>query len=240
MSEKNYNEEAAREVFLRIREKVKNISFLTDYNWAILEGKVEKEIEFSHKDASGQRHYKTTIEVRRISGSVDYINVVIPGYVLKKQDIENIRENEWLEILGEFRSFNRKVKDLNPRVEYFVLARAINVLRTKYGDNWYDTNMVYLNGFIRRKPNLEKTSKGGIISEFIVKTYRKYKISDYIPCIAWDENAIWAHHNLNEKDGVVIIGRVQSREYDKKVSEQRTIRITTHEVVVKKIDGKRF
>ncbi|MBQ9604726.1 MAG: single-stranded DNA-binding protein, partial [Firmicutes bacterium] len=59
--------------------------------------------------------------------------------------------------------------------------------------------------------------------------------SDYIPCICWGRNAVFAD-SLNIGDNIKISGRMQSRVYQKKLSETEIIEKTAYEVSVSKIE----
>jgi len=62
-----------------------------------------------------------------------------------------------------------------------------------------------------------------------------YNKSDYIPCIAWGRNARFAS-NLKVGQNVKIWGRIQSREYQKRIDEDTSITKIAYEVSVSKIE----
>ena len=65
---------------------------------------------------------------------------------------------------------------------------------------------------------------------------RAYNKSDYIPCIAWGRNARFVK-NLAVGERVALSGRVQSREYQKKFSEDDVKLLVAYEVSVSKLSA---
>ena len=77
------------------------------------------------------------------------------------------------------------------------------------------SNEVVLTGYICKKPIYRKTPFGREISDLLLAVNRAYNKSDYIPCIAWGRNARFCE-NMEVGTEVKIMGRVQSRMYEKK------------------------
>ena len=73
-----------------------------------------------------------------------------------------------------------------------------------------------------------------IVEDVLIAVNRAYNKSDYIPCIAWGRNARFVR-NLSVGDKVAISGRIQSREYQKKLSETEVKTMTAYEVSVSKL-----
>jgi single-stranded DNA-binding protein len=69
----------------------------------------------------------------------------------------------------------------------------------------------------------------------LIAVNRPYNKSDYIPCIAWGRNARYSE-KLHVGDHIKIWGRVQSREYQKKVQEEQVITKIAYEVSVSKME----
>ena len=80
------------------------------------------------------------------------------------------------------------------------------------------TNEVVLIGFICKKPIYRQTPFGREIADILLAVNRAYNKSDYIPCIAWGRNARFSQ-NLEVGTKVKVVGRVQSREYEKKYED---------------------
>ena len=64
---------------------------------------------------------------------------------------------------------------------------------------------------------------------------RAYNKSDYIPIICWGRNAKYAS-SLEVGSNIVVTGRMQSRCYQKKISDDEVIERTAYEVSVSKIE----
>ena len=72
------------------------------------------------------------------------------------------------------------------------------------------------------------------ICDLLIAVNRQYNKSDYIPCIVWGRNARFAG-NLPVGEHVSISGRVQSRNYNKKLSDDTVVTRTAYEVSVAKL-----
>jgi len=68
----------------------------------------------------------------------------------------------------------------------------------------------------------------------LVAVNRQYNKSDYIPCITWGRNARFCK-NLPVGEQVLVVGRIQSRQYQKKLDDQQVVTLTAYEVSVSKI-----
>ena len=64
---------------------------------------------------------------------------------------------------------------------------------------------------------------------------RPYSKSDYIPCICWGRNARYASA-FTVGGHVLLWGRIQSREYTKKITETETQKRVAYEVSVSKLE----
>ncbi len=64
---------------------------------------------------------------------------------------------------------------------------------------------------------------------------RAYNKSDYIPTIAWGRNSRFCQ-SLEVGDNIRIWGRLQSREYQKKISENEIVRKVAYEVSISKME----
>ena len=95
-------------------------------------------------------------------------------------------------------------------------------------------NNILLSGYICKPPIYRTTPFNREIADILVAVNRAYNKSDYIPCIAWGRNARFVK-NLNVGDRIAISGRIQSREYQKKLSETEIRTMTAYEVSVSKL-----
>ncbi len=134
-------------------------------------------------------------------------------------------------ITGQFRSYNRH-EGVKNRLVLSVFAREIEFVGSD--TNHTKNNQIFLDGYICKQPIYRKTPLGREIADLLVAVNRPYGKSDYIPCIAWGRNARYAS-NLDVGTRLRIWGRVQSREYTKKLSEEECEKRVAYEVSVSKI-----
>ena len=137
-----------------------------------------------------------------------------------------------VEATGQFRSYNRHETGRNKLV-LSVFAREIEFLESF--DDYTKTNQIYLDGYICKDPIYRKTPLGREIADLLIAVNRPYGKSDYIPCIAWGRNARYAS-GFSVGSRIRIWGRVQSREYTKKLSETDSEKRIAYEVSVSKLE----
>ena len=83
---------------------------------------------------------------------------------------------------------------------------------------------------------MKRTSPlGREICDLMLAVNRMYNKSDYIPCIAWGRNAGYAE-KLGVGTKLVIEGRMQSREYKKKLEDGTAEMRKAFEVSVVKLE----
>ena len=191
-------------------------------------GEVVTEPEYSH-ESFGERFYIFNISVKRLSGMLDTIPVTISDRAI---NISEIRVGKRFKIYGQFRSFNKHMEHEH-RLILSVFARDIMEL----DDNQLDVNenYIFLDGYICKEPIYRKTPLGREIVDMLIAVNRSYGKSDYIPCIAWGRNARYAS-GLDVGTHVKIFGRIQSREYTKRISETESEQRMAYEVSVSGIE----
>ncbi|MBQ7668428.1 MAG: single-stranded DNA-binding protein [Clostridia bacterium] len=202
-------------------------NLLTENNKVTLFGKVVKTPEFSH-EVYGEKFYEFTIEVNRLSESVDLIPVIFSERLVP---IDEIKLETTLQILGQYRSYNNQT-DGKSKLVLMVFAREIEITDSMTIEN---ANEIYLEGFVCKKPNYRKTPFGREISDLLIAVNRAYNKSDYIPCIAWGRNAKYCE-SFNVGDKVKVYGRVQSREYEKKFEDGTAEKRVAYEISVSKLE----
>mgnify|MGYP004611638629 FL=1 len=189
----------------------------SENNQLVLIGKVTSEKRFSH-EIYGEKFYIFDLSVPRLSGNADNIPITISERLLVEEDLK-IGKNVIIE--GQFRSYNSYENEKN-RLVLTVFAKEI-----KFGNEDEEefkpskensSNEVILDGFICKKPIYRKTPFGREIADILLAVNRAYNKSDYIPCIAWGRNARFCE-NIPVGTEVRIIGRVQSRQYEKKYED---------------------
>ena len=96
-------------------------------------------------------------------------------------------------------------------------------------ENEQDMNVIEMTGYICKPTIYRKTPLGRRICDFLVAIPRTTKKSSYVPCLVWGRNADFAQHlNIGEK--VLLQGRIQSREYVKKISDEELVTKIAREV----------
>ena len=165
------------------------------------------------------------ILVKRLSDSEDRIPVMVSERLI---DITQDYVGEYIEIHGQFRSYNRHEEKRN-RLVLSVFAREVKFVEE--GEESIPVNQIFLDGYICKPPVYRKTPLGREIADILLAVNRPYGKSDYIPCIAWGRNARYAS-NFQVGTRVCIWGRVQSREYTKKISESECETRVAYEVSV--------
>ena len=180
--------------------------------------------QFSH-DNHGRRFFSFFLEVERLSGTIDRLPVLASEQLLRTTAAQ---EGDALHITGQIRSFNSRTPGRH-RLIISVLAEQMSVCGEPHD------NLAVLTGVICKEPVYRKTPLGREIADLLVAVNRPYGKSDYIPCIAWGRNARYAS-GFGVGTRILIWGRVQSREYTKKVSETECEKRVAYEVSVSKLE----
>ncbi|GAA3647561.1 single-stranded DNA-binding protein [Asaccharospora irregularis] len=196
-----------------------------DTNVVNLRGEIENNLEFSH-EIFGEKFYNVKIKISRLSDSFDILPMTISERLLGEVDISN---NRLVSVSGQLRSYNKNIENRNKLV-LTVFAREIKEAE----EGVRDPNSIFLDGYICKDPVYRKTPLGREITDLLVAINRPYNKSDYIPSIVWGRNAKFAK-NLEVGDRVQMWGRIQSREYEKKLSDGETIKKVAYEVSISKI-----
>lgn len=194
-----------------------------------LTGYVESDLSFSH-EVYGEGFYSFVIRVPRLSDISDYINATISERLIN--DI-SLSKGDIVTLNGQFRSYNNYSGTGNKLV-LTVFVRDISHISEDEIDG-KNSNYIYLNGYICKSPVYRVTPFGREITDILVAVNRAYNKSDYIPCIAWGRNARFSN-SLETGANIKIWGRIQSREYQKKISENETVTKTAYEISVSKME----
>ena len=190
------------------------------------EGKVVAKPRFSH-EMFGEGFYNFDMEVMRLSDSKDILSVTISERIMLGIDF-SIGTEIMLE--GQLRSYN-KIVDGRNKLILTVFARNVMICTEKSKN----PNEIYLDGYICKPPLYRTTPFGREIADVLLAVNRAYNKSDYIPTIAWGRNSRFCK-NLQVGDNIRVWGRLQSREYQKKISETEKITKVAYEVSVSKME----
>ena len=198
-------------------------------NQVTIAGEVVSEFTFSH-EVYGEHFYIVNIAVCRLSNSYDVIPVMVSERLI---DVTSDYRGCVLQVSGQFRSYNRHEENRN-RLVLSVFAREA-VLASQEDKDEQNPNHIFLDGYVCKHPVYRKTPLGREIADVLLAVNRPYGKSDYIPCICWGRNARYA--SAFEVGGHVLIwGRIQSREYVKRIAENETEKRVAYEVSVSKLE----
>ena len=201
---------------------------LFENNQVTMIGEIVSEFEFSH-EVYGEGFYLVDISVSRLSDSVDYIPLMVSERLV---DVTQSYIGETISVSGQFRSYNRHEEKKN-RLILSVFVRELEFVDEIEDD--IKSNQIYLDGYICKEPIYRETPLGREIADLLVAVNRSYGKSDYIPCICWGRNARYAS-SFEVGSHVEVYGRIQSREYIKKIGEEQTEKRVAYEVSVNKIE----
>ena len=201
---------------------------IMENNQVEIMGRIASEFVFSHQ-VFGEGFYLVDVLVKRLSDSEDCIPVMISERLV---DITQDYIGEYIHVTGQFRSYNRHEEKKN-RLVLSVFAREISFVEEE--DETMKTNQIFLDGYICKPPVYRKTPLGREIADLLLAVNRPYGKSDYIPCICWGRNARYAN-NFHVGTRCEIWGRIQSREYMKKLSEDQVEKRVAYEVSVSKLE----
>ena len=191
-------------------------------------GTIVSDFTFSHA-VFGEGFYLVDLSVSRLSEQADVIPLMVSERLM---DVTRDYRGCTIEADGQFRSYNRH-EGVKNRLVLSVFVREVQFLE-EFTD-YTKTNQIFLDGYICKEPIYRKTPLGREIADLLVAVNRPYGKSDYIPCIAWGRNAPFAS-GFSVGTRIQIWGRVQSREYTKKLSETECEKRTAYEVSVSKLE----
>lgn len=197
-------------------------------NQVSIVGTIASDFRYSH-EVYGEGFYMVDVSVSRLSDFVDMIPVMVSERIV---DTTQNYEGETVYVTGQFRSYNRHEEKKN-RLVLSVFARELEFGCEAAEE--YKSNQIYLDGFVCQEPIYRKTPLGREIADLLIAVNRSYGKSDYIPCICWGRNARFAS-GFKVGNHVEIWGRIQSREYVKKLGENLTEKRIAYEVSVSKVE----
>lgn len=170
----------------------------------------------------GEKFYYATLSVPRLSGAEDLLPITLSERLTDGIDLEI---GSQLTIEGQLRSYN-KVIDGAGRL--LITGFAQRLLPTDEDEN---PNQVQLTGALCKLPSYRTTPFGREIADLMLAVNRAYGKSDYIPCITWGRTARFASH-LKVGDKVQLLGRFQSRAYQKQLADGTVLSKMAYEVSV--------
>ena len=193
-------------------------------NKVFLTGEIISEPVYSH-EMFGEDFYEMNFAVKRLSEQVDVLPLTVSERLITER---SLKAGDKISLSGQFRSYN-KIIDGKSKLMLTVFVREI----LDYNEE-INTNSIELIGIICKPTIYRTTPFNKEIYDILVAVNSAYNKSDYIPCIAWGRNARFVKY-LTVGEQVAVFGRIQSREYQKKISETEVVTKTAFEVSVSRI-----
>ena len=197
-------------------------------NQVTVMGEIVSSFSYSH-EIYGEGFYMVDVKCKRLSESYDIIPVMVSERLI---DVSGDYMGALICVVGQFRSYNRHEEHKN-RLVLSVFAREIGFIEEMEESS--KTNQIFLDGYICKEPVYRKTPLGREIADLLLAVNRPYGKSDYIPCICWGRNARYAS-NFKVGERCAVWGRIQSREYMKKIDEENVEKRVAFEVSVSKLE----
>lgn len=199
---------------------------LLSTNKVYIEGIIASELSFSH-EMYGEGFYNFNVEVPRLSETADILPITVSERLFASLDMSM---GQKIKIEGQLRSYNKFIDGAN-RLILTIFARDVKPIE----EISKSPNQIFIEGFICKSPIYRTTPFGREITDLLVAVNRPYNKSDYIPAIAWGRNARFSS-TLTIGSHIKVWGRVQSREYEKKLTEENSIKKTAYEVSISKME----
>ncbi len=198
--------------------------FLEKNNQVFISGEIVTDAEFSH-EVYGEGFYEMNVLVKRLSGQGDVLPVTISERLIADRDLG---VGSSINALGQFRSYNKLVDGKSKLMLTVFIRELLDDMPAK------NPNSIVLTGYVCKPPVYRTTPFNREIADLLIAVNRSYNKSDYIPCIAWGRNARFAK-NLAVGEKIAVSGRIQSREYQKKITDDDVRTLTAYEVSISKL-----
>lgn len=193
-------------------------------NQVYLSGQIASAHEFSH-EIMGEKFYDTTVSVERLSGQSDVIPITVSDRLMEGQ---NFKIGNLIGLIGQFRSYN-KIVDGKSKLVLRVFVREL----CECDEN--APNVIELEGYVCKPPVYRTTPFKREIADLLIAVNRAYNKSDYIPAIAWGRNARYAS-TFDVGDKIHLVGRIQSRIYQKSLDDGTIEERVAYEVSITKFE----
>lgn len=193
-------------------------------NKVFISGEIVTNAEFSH-EVYGEGFYEMNVLVKRLSGQGDVLPVTISERLISDRDL---KVGSMINALGQFRSYNKLVDGKSKLMLTMFVRELLDECPLR------NPNSIVLTGYICKPPIYRTTPFNREIADVLIAVNRSYNKSDYIPCIAWGRNARFAK-NLAVGEKIAISGRIQSREYQKRFTDDDVRTLTAYEVSISKL-----
>ena len=189
-------------------------------NNVTVSGIIAREFQFSH-EVYGEKFYISTVESKRTSGVCDFVPITVSERLV---DVDASWVGQKVKLSGSFRSYNKHTKTGN----HLILSVFVDEISC-VDDAERDENEIHLDGYICKEVQYRETPLGREIADVLLAVNRPYGKSDYIPCICWGRTARFAS-GLSVGTMLSLDGRIQSREYLKRLDEETVETRVAYEV----------
>ena len=195
---------------------------LMNNNKVFLSGIVVEKPVFSH-ETFGEGFYEVKLSVPRLSEHNDILPITVSEKLLK-----SFQSGKQVSLKGQLRSFNKLYGERSRLVLNVFVREIID------DDESMNPNIIEISGFVCKEPVYRTTPFNREICDVLVAVNRAYNKSDYLPCIAWGRNA---RYIKDAKIGtkIDIVGRIQSRDYQKKLESGEILTKTAYEISINRI-----
>ncbi len=193
-------------------------------NKVFISGEILTDAVFSH-EVYGEGFYEMNVLVKRLSGQGDVLPVTISERLISDRDL---KVGVTINALGQFRSYNKLLGGKSKLMLTVFVRELLDEVSLR------NPNSIVLTGYICKQPIYRTTPFNREIADILIAVNRSYNKSDYIPCIAWGRNARFAK-SLAVGDKIAVSGRIQSREYQKKITDDDVKIMTAYEVSISKL-----
>lgn len=198
-------------------------------NKVTLSGEIVRNFEFNH-ECYGEWFYIAMLANERTSGQKDIIPIMVSERMV---DVKADWKGRFVKVSGQFRSYNKHEENGNRLILSVFVTEFEEFEELPFSDNY--GNSISLDGYICKQPTYRETPLGREIADILLAVNRPYGKSDYIPCIAWGRNARFAS-GLEVGTRLQIEGRIQSREYQKRISDDEYETRTAYEVSASRME----
>lgn len=226
--EKIFNLEILKQVIRRYFEAAVNKLQLNEFpgkNLVLICGIIKELPQYTHT-ILGERFYDMKVSVPRNSGVLDILPVTISERML---DIGELSVGQAIALSGQLRSYNFFQEDNRSKLLLKVFAREVSLIEP--GEYIPYENTILLDGYTCKESIYRLSPQGREISDLMLAVGRNYNKSDYIPTVAWGRCARYCA-NMEPGERLIVVGRVQSRDYEKLLETGESVTRTAYEVSI--------
>ncbi len=200
----------------------------SENNYCEVTGIIDSVPQLNH-EIYDEKFYTLNLKTERLSGSYDFIVLTVSEKLIS--DINILLPGKTIRVFGQFRSYNN-FSGIGNKLILTLFVKELEFIET---EEYRPVNFILLEGYLCKPPVYRATPFGREITDILLAVNRIHNKSDYIPLITWGRNAKFAS-NLQVGDKIKITGRIQSREYQKKLADDEVITKTAYEISVSKIE----